>query len=108
MILMSQFSIAMIAICVLNGVPLIVSGCAGELTEQDKETRDGGGSQTGGAGGSGGSGSGGSTGGSGGSGGNAEACVLALTASKACSISGCHGGSMPAAGLVLSDDVIRQ
>ena len=105
---MSRFSI--VVIMGLGALSLVTSGCAGELTDAQKEGRD----RDGGSGGSVGSGgSGGSSGSGGGSagttGGSPEVCVLALISplSKACSSLGCHSGSAPAAGLTLTEAVIR-
>ena len=103
---MSRFSIA-VAIIGLGALFIAASGCAGELTEELKEVRDG----AVGRGGSGAS-SGGGTGGSGGSagsgGGNPETCMLAMTKEKSCGLVGCHAGSNPAAQLLLTDDALRQ
>jgi len=101
---MSRFSAA-VAIIGLGTLFIVTSGCAGELTEEQKEIRDG----AVGSGGSGGSGGGG-TGGSGGSGvGNPETCVLAMAKEKQCAaVPGCHGGTNAAAGLQLTEDALRQ
>ena len=103
---MSRFSIA-VAIIGLGALSIVTMGCAGELTEEQKEIREGGV----GRGGSGGS-SGGGTGGSGGSAGsgvsNPETCMLAMAKEKSCGISGCHGGTNAAAGLVLTEEALRQ
>jgi hypothetical protein len=105
---MSKFSIAA-AIIGLGALSIVTSGCAGELTEEQKERREGG-IGTGGSGGGGSGGSGGASTGTGGTtGGNPEACVLALIKpdSKGCAITGCHAGSRPFAGLLLTEEVIR-
>ena len=103
---MSRFSIA-VAILGVGTVSIVASGCAGELTDAQKETRDG----APGIGGNGGSGSGGSggSGGSAGSGaGSPEACMLAFTKQMNCGLVGCHGGSNASAQLVLTEDALRQ
>jgi hypothetical protein len=107
---MSRFSTA-IAIMGLGALSIVTTGCAGELTEEQKERREGGI----GIGGSGGSSTGGSTGGSAGSGGstgggvgNPETCMLAMTKEKLCGEVGCHGGTRPAAQLLLTEDALRQ
>ena len=103
---MSRFSIA-VAIIGLGALFVAASGCAGELTDEQKEIREGGV----GRGGSGGS-SGGGTGGSGGSAGsgvgNPEACMMAMAKDRSCSVLGCHGGTNAAAGLLLTEDALRQ
>jgi hypothetical protein len=126
---MSRFSVAVVVIG-LGASSIVMSGCAGELTEEQKVPRDrDGGGNIGGSGGAGGSvggsggatggsggatgGSGGATGGSGGTtGGSTEACVLTLikdpNPSKACATLGCHSGSSPAAGFLFTEAVVRQ
>lgn len=113
---MGRFSIAVFVIQLGLALSILTSGCAGELTEEQKQPRAGasgaagsgaGGSGVGGAGGSG-AGAGGSGGTAGGGGENPEACFLALSKAKSCAVVGCHGGSSPAAQLVLTDDAIRQ
>lgn len=85
----------------LGAFSIVTSGCAGELTDAQKETRDG-------AGGSGVGGSGGSAGSAGSGGSNPETCLLAMTKDKSCGITGCHGGTSPSAQLFLTDDALRQ
>jgi hypothetical protein len=112
---MSRFS-AVVVIIGLGVSSLVASGCAGELTDAQKETRDGapgiggsGGSGGGGGGAVGGSGGAGGSGGSAGSGmGNPEVCMLAMTKEKNCALVGCHAGNNPAAQLLLTDDTLRQ
>jgi hypothetical protein len=112
---MSRLS-AVVVMIGLGAFSFVTSGCAGELTDAQKETREGG-LGTGGSGGSGGSGgtggsgvggSGGSGGSTGGGAGNPEACVLAMAKDKSCGIVGCHGGTNAAAGLLLTEDALRQ
>src|SRR5688572_24354078 len=115
---MSRFSI--VVIIGLGALSLVTSGCAGELTDEQKEGRrdGGGGSGVGGGGGMGGGtggATGGGTGGSGGSAGSAgsgtgnpEVCMLAMTKAQNCGIVGCHGGNSPSAKLLLTDDALRQ
>jgi hypothetical protein len=100
---MSRFSMAVVIICV-GALSVVTSGCAGELTEADKERPAG----AGGSGGSGAGGSGGSGGSAGSGGGNPETCLLAMTKDKSCGIGGCHGTTNPSAGLTLTDDALRQ
>ena len=109
---MSRFSAA-VAIMGLGALFIVTSGCAGELTDEQKEIREAGVGR-GGSGGSGGS-SGGGTGGSGGSGGstggavgNPETCMLAMAKEKQCGVVGCHGGTTASAGLLLTEDALRQ
>jgi hypothetical protein len=113
---MTRFS-AVVVIIGMGAMSLVTSGCAGELTEEQKELREGGPGRggSGGSGTAGGGGSGGSGGGSGGSGGSAgsgvgnpEACMMAMTKEKNCSLVGCHAGGNPAAQLLLTDDALRQ
>jgi hypothetical protein len=106
---MSRFSVVVL-IMGLGALSVVTSGCAGELTDAQKETRDGA-PGIGGSGGSGGSGAAGS-GGSGGSAGsgsvNPEVCMLAVSNAKSCGVVGCHAGSAPGGQLLLTDDAIRQ
>jgi hypothetical protein len=98
---MSRFSIAVVVIGLGAAFSIVTSGCAGELTDAQRETRDGaGGSGAGGLGGAGGAGEGG--------GGSPETCLLAMTKTKNCGLVGCHGGTNPSAQLLLTDDVFRQ
>jgi hypothetical protein len=103
----------------LGAISFVTSGCAGELTDAQRETREGG-LTTGGSGGvgSGGVGSGGTggggTGGSGGAGGstggagNPETCMLAMSKEKNCGLIGCHAGANAAAELLMTDEALRQ
>jgi hypothetical protein len=109
---MSRLS-AVVVIIGLGASFFITSGCAGELTEAQKERWDGA-VGTGGSGGSGGGGTGG-TGGSGGSGGstgggvgNPETCMLAMSKEKNCGLIGCHAGTNAAAELLMTDEALRQ
>jgi len=105
---MSKFSTAIVIIG-LGSLSIVTSGCAGELTDAQKETREGG-LGTGGSGGSGGGGAGGGggSGGSAGSGvGNPEVCMMAMTKEKSCNVVGCHAGNNPAAKLLLTDEALR-
>src|SRR5688572_24067591 len=111
---MSRFSAA-VAIIGFGAFSFVTIGCAGELTDAQKEIREGG-LGTGGSGGSGGGGSGGGgTGGSGGSGGSAgsgvgnpETCMLAMSKEKNCGLVGCHAGANAAAELLMTDEALRQ
>ncbi len=108
---MSRFSAALLAMG-LGVLSIVTSGCAGELTDAQKEIRDGapgtGGSGGGGGGGGAGGGSGGTAGSAGGGGGNPEVCMLAMMKEKSCGLVGCHAGTKPAAQLVLTEDALRQ
>jgi hypothetical protein len=125
---MTRFSTILISI---SAVGAIFAGCAGQLTDAEKELlgRDtdggiaggaggagpaggaGGTDPAGGTGGTGGAtggtgGAGGATGGAGGAGGGMlDPCMAPLMTSK-CSMVGCHGGSIQSAGLDLSPAVI--
>jgi hypothetical protein len=108
---MIRFSIAVLVIGV-GALSIVTSGCAGELTDEQKENRDGAvgtGGSAGAGGGSGGKGGTGSAPDSGG-GGNPEACVLDLIGptKKSCGVVGCHGGANPAAQFLLTEQMIRQ
>ncbi|MET0593528.1 MAG: hypothetical protein ABW133_12570 [Polyangiaceae bacterium] len=123
---MTRLSTLLISISAMGA---IFAGCAGQLTDAEKEnlSRDREGGVTGGAGGAGGTdpaggaggtdpagGTGGSTGGAGGAtggaggagGGMLDPCMAPLMTSK-CSMVGCHGGSIQSAGLDLSPAVIN-
>jgi hypothetical protein len=111
------------AVVVMIGVgafPFLTSGCAGELTDAQRETREGGlttggsgggGSGGGGSGGSGGGATGGSAGAGGSTGGgagNPETCMLAMSKQKNCGLVGCHAGANAAAELLMTEDALRQ
>lgn len=124
---MTRLSTVLISMATVGA---IFAGCAGQLTDAEKELliRDIDGGLTGGAGGAGGGpgpaggaggtdptgtgGAGGSTGGAGGAGGAGgsgmlDPCMAPLMMSK-CSLVGCHGGSIQSAGLDLSPAALAQ
>jgi hypothetical protein len=101
---MTRFAIALLSLRGLVALP-IVSGCVGELTDEQKARAGGGsadGSNTGGAGGAGGAS------GAGGAGkGGLDLCVVPLM-NKSCNVLGCHSASRPAGGLDLTEAAITQ
>jgi hypothetical protein len=107
---------AAVAIIGFGAFSFVMSGCAGELTDAQKEIREGGlgtggsGVGTGGSGGSGGGtgGSGASGGSTGGGVGNPETCMLAMSKEKNCGLVGCHAGTNAAAELLMTDEALRQ
>jgi hypothetical protein len=130
---MIRFSTLLISIHAV-GLGVLFAGCAGQLTDAEKELFGrgydasggaGGSIETGGAGGAGGSGDtggvggatggvGGATGGAGGAtggaagsgGGTLDPCMAPLMGAK-CSLSGCHGGVTTSAGLDLTAATIN-
>jgi hypothetical protein len=124
---MIRFSTLLISIHAV-GAAVLFAGCAGQLTDAEKELFGRGIDATGGAGGAGGSidtggvggsgdtgGTGGATGGTGGTGtggaagtggGALDPCMAPLMTAK-CSLSGCHGGVTTSAGLDLSTATIN-